>query len=149
MIALLVLALAGVAWVVAGVAYDIDPLGLLGLLVLAGALALAWLGARSQRRALHAGGLALAVLGMLLFLGEELGSVEGAATTASHLFTLALAGAAAAAWLGHAPLARGAWALAALAALLWVYADRDAWAWQVGNVAALVGAAWLAARPSA
>lgn len=149
---LALVAVAAAAWL-AGGAYYGGTLGepfMLGLLLVGAGFAVTAWTARS-RPVPAAAGLALAIVGMVLFLGDGLGSLDRPARLGSHAFMVALAlmalGVVLAPPRGLLAFRAGA-VVGLLAVLLWVWADVDGgMAWQPGNALAGVGVAWSLARP--
>lgn len=143
----LLLAIATLAWLAAGLYYGGDLLAIAGLALLAlGACLAAWAARDGARKAPLVAGLALGALGVVLFLGPGLGELGGTGELAGHAFGLGLLLAAIAAQLARDGLTRAAWALAALGALLWIVDDfaGGGSAWQPGNLAAFVACGWIA-----
>lgn len=150
--ALLLVAVAAVAWLVAGVYYEASLLDLpmVGLLLIGAGFALsAW--ALPGRRGVAAAGFGVALVGIVLFLDDGLGSFRNLARVGSHLFAAGLVLMGLGAWLAspaRVPVFRAGAALALLAVVAWLVADADGGgAWQPGNVLAGVGVAWAMARP--
>lgn len=145
-------ALGGLTWVVAGLwtgasLFDHYMLGLVGITVGFALAALTWGGSR----ALAVGSLAIALLGIVLFIGRNLFSFRILALVGSHTFALGLAVAIVALLLGsraRTALHRVALALGVLACAIWVVADLDAPEWQPGNVIVGAGLVWAAWRPT-
>ncbi|HET6405832.1 MAG TPA: hypothetical protein VFH78_14410 [Candidatus Thermoplasmatota archaeon] len=145
-------ALGAFAWFLGGLYYEasvLDPF-MIGLLLIAlGFLAAALLVERS--RGIAVASIALAFVGMLLFLGDNLLSLEDLGLVGSHLFTLGLLVIAIAFLVrsdARASLLRLGLAVGALACVVWIVADVNMAAWQPGNAIALVGLAWAARRPA-
>lgn len=147
-----VVALGALAWLAGGIYQDIsvfEPF-MLGLLLIAVGFAGASLFVE-RSRGLAVGGFGVALLGMIVFLGDGLFQLTNLSRVASHAFSVALIVAGAAVLLrsnARTPILRLGLALGALACVLWIVADLEDPEWQAGNIIAGAGLAWAAWRPT-
>lgn len=147
-----VVSLGALAWLASGIFQGIsvfEPF-MLGLLLIAVGFASAALFAE-RSRALTVGGFSLALVGIVVFLGNGLFQLTNASRYASHIFLVALVVAGGAVLLRtdvRTPILRAGLALGVVACALWVYADLQDPEWQAGNVIAGAGFAWAAWRPT-
>lgn len=152
MLALVVLAAAGVWFVLAAVFYGMPILAVTGVSMVGAGFAAAYASLKRGSRWGAAGGFALVAAGMGFFLGPAFGTFNTISLAGSHLFMLGAAGMAVALAVGALALRDGllriAGFVAAGGALCWVYSDlKGGLVWEPGNLAAAAGAAWIALRP--
>lgn len=149
---LLLVSLGALAWFAGGLYYGNGALDgfMIGLVLIAVGFALAaW--AVGQSPGLTAGGFLVALVGIVMFLGNGLFQFTNLARIGSHAFAVALLALAAGALLAgprrSLALRTGA-VLGLVASAFWIAADLDGGAaWQPGNALAAGGLALVLWRP--